>query len=135
MSIPLPILGALIVGGVTLVALLTRWVPLSTPARVADLGRAREQLAWDSPDVIVTGGLVADDHASALVELEGGGSAVVFVVGDKLVSRVLGAGSVRRVGQREDGLDLRLTFPGVPRVSVQLGDPEARAAWAARLGA
>jgi hypothetical protein len=134
LSIELPVLGALVVSGVTIVLVLTRVVGWSARATIEDLDAARRQLSLDAPDEQAGDGVLADDRRSALLELSDGRAAVVFVVGDRLVSRVLAPGFVRRVTTRVDGLRIGLRDFGTPRVDVRLADESITARWAARCG-
>jgi hypothetical protein len=133
LSIPLPILLGLIVGGIggTLVALhLIGW---STPARIDSADTARHRFALDYPDVPVLDVQIAADGASALLLLEDDHLALITVLGDRFVVRKLGRGSVRGLRIDPDHIELQLDDPGFPRATIQLPESDDRTPWVRRL--
>ena len=128
LHIPLPVLLALVVVGVSLSAGLIHWVGWSAEA-VLDEAAVRRLLALDAPDEAVLDVALATDQRSALVSLETG-SAVVFVLGDRLVSRRLP--EAVRIETYPERLRLRLPDPGCPRIDVRL-HPDVCQHWLARL--
>ena len=87
LSIPLPILLGLIVGGIggTVGALyVLGW---AKPARIVDADAAIARFCLDYPDDAVVEALVDAEGASALLLLEGGGLVLVSVLGDRFVVR------------------------------------------------
>ena len=129
MNIPLPVLLVLVVGGVSLVVVITHLMGWSAQARLTR-EQVRSQLALDLPDAVVTGIDLAADHHAALVSLEQG-AAVVFVLGDRLVSRRLP--DHPHIKATDTGLRLLLPDPACPKVDVALTDAGTRQQWLSRL--
>ena len=126
MSIPLDILLVLVVGGVSLVVGLTHLFGGSQPAALTDAA-IQARLAHDQPDARITGIERGADGRAALVRLHEG-AAVVFVLGDRLVSRPLP--DAPQWTPTDRGLRLTLPDPGCPRIEVALPE-DARQRWLA----
>ena len=90
----------------------------------------RSRLAHDLPDAAVSDIAMASDQRSALVALADETIAVVFVLGDALVSRHLAAPP--QLTETDAGLRLRLADPGCPRIDIAL-PASAHQRWMARL--
>ncbi len=80
---------------------------------------------------------VSADRRAALIELpQDAHIGLVQRQGRRWNTRLLAPGEVRSVRQSlPDALDLELADFGWPRARIRIADPEARAAWMARLGA
>lgn len=125
-GMPLELLLVSVVSGVTLVFLATWAVGWWRTAELDD-ERARRRFLLDHPGATVLEVAVASDRRSALLWL-GSDCGVVFVVGDRLATRLCSAASVVRVGA-----GLRLDFAGFGSPSVQVRVEEE--AWGERLNA
>jgi hypothetical protein len=133
-AIPLPILGAIVVGGVTGVVLLTRLVGWAKPERLRSLDEAFARFVHDEPEAQMEEGVLADNHMAALLKLKGEGVGVVLVMGDKQTTRRLSPDLVKGVKKRSDGFRIRLRDPGFPRVDIKMADASAVEKWTAWLG-
>lgn len=133
LEIPLPLLLGVVVGGVALVVALTHIVGWSEQARL-DEDLARERYGQDHPQAVIRAVRAADDGAVALLELSDG-VGLVYVLGDRLVTRRLTRDTLRAVDGLDHGLRLRLADSSRPRLVVRLEDPEVRRAWRGRLAA
>lgn len=132
LSIPLPLLLGIVVGGVSAVVLLAHLTGGSETARIASADAALDRFRLDHPDTAPRSILITDDQRGALLELDDG-VGVVTVLGDKTLTRLLTPSSLRRVTADERGLHLRLRDPAAPRLDLALGDLHQRATWLARL--
>lgn len=128
----LPVLAALVLGGVSLVALVTHLTGGSTTASLASDEEAARIWALEHDASVSDVQRTDDDHA-ALLALEGGGTGVVYALGDRWVCRPLGPGSLLRVRERGDRLVLVTRDFAAPAVRLQLADPATRTAWQRRL--
>lgn len=135
LSIPLPLLLGIIVGGITALLAALHWVGWSTPATLEGEQVARTQFALDHPDRVVTDVVVGTDGAAALLALADGGLGLVVVLGDRFVHRLLGSGSLAALRVDPDAVHLRLADVGFPRASLVVPDSPGRAAWVDRLSA
>ncbi len=127
--IPLPVLLVLVVVGMSLIVGLTHLLGGSVGATLTEAA-IRARLTHDLPDRTATDITLSSDQRSALVALEDGTVAVVFVLGKALVSRILPAQP--QLTETASGLRLRLRDPGCPRVTLAL-PASAHQRWLARL--
>lgn len=135
LSIPLPILLGLIVGGLggTLAALhLIGW---STPETLETAQKARDRFALDYPEDTVTDVILANDSHTALLALADGSVGLVAVLGDRFVVRRLGPQGLTALRIDPQNLQLQLPDIGYPRAVIALPDTPERAPWVARLSA
>ena len=135
LSIPLPILLGLIVGGIggTVGALyVLGW---ATPARIVDTDAAIQRFRLDYPDDEVVEALVDAEGASALLLLEGGSLVLVSVLGDRFVVRKLRAGAVKALRIEPTLLGLSLDDLTFPSATIRLEQSETRSVWVDRLSA
>jgi hypothetical protein len=132
-SIPLPVLLGLIVGGLggTLAAL--HAIGWSAPATLDGPEAACARFALDYPDDTAQDVWVAPDGSTALLSLEDGSVGLVYALGDRFTVRLLGSRSVSSVRLDPEALVLAFDDVGFPRAVVPLPDSPARVAWAARL--
>jgi len=133
LSIPLPILLGLIVGGIggTIGALYAMgW---ATPARISDTDAAIERFSLDYPDDTVTEAVVDTHGSSALLLLEDATLVLVSVLGDRFVVRKLRAGSIGGLRIEPTHLELSLNDLTFPAATIQLEEGETRALWLERL--
>ena len=129
MHIPLPVLLVLVVVGMGLIVGLTHLLGGSVGATLTEAA-IRAQLAHDLPGRTATDIGLSSDRRSALVALADGTVAVVFVLGDALVSRRLPARPL--LTETAAGLRLRLRDPGCPRITLAL-PVGAHQRWLSRL--
>lgn len=102
----LPILVALVVGGISLIVLA---IHLTGGTRNAALQTAAEAVARftaDFPEEIVSRAVIAGDGLSAFLELTGGRTGIVQSVGDRFLTRIEAPGDV--VVEKTAGSGLRL---------------------------
>lgn len=132
-SIPLPVLLGLIVGGLggTLVAL--HAIGWSAPATLEGPDAACLRFALDYPDDTPQDVWVASDGSTALLSLEDGCVGLVCVLGDRFTVRRLGARSVGSIRLDPETIVLAFDDVGFPRAVVPLAESPARVAWTARL--
>ena len=129
MQVPLSVLLVLVVVGMSLIVGLTHLMGGSVQAQLTEAS-IRSRLAHDLPDAAVSDIAMASDQRSALVALADETIAVVFVLGDALVSRHLAAAP--QLTATDAGLRLRLADPGCPRIDIAL-PASAHQRWLARL--
>ncbi len=118
---------ALIVG--LNVALFGRAKPVL--GNLQDLGA---RIAADIPGFRAGRGVVGNDGAAALIEDEAG--AAIFLVrafGDRIVTRKLSYGALRRAARDGSALSLQLRDFAFPRARIVLDDDDVARAWEARL--
>ena len=127
------LLTGLVVGGVGLVVALTHLSGGTSTRELRDEADARSRFADDFPDLAVRSVTIADDRRSALLELQGSDTGLVFVLGADVVTRRLPPGAAVR--DEGGGLSLRLRDFGSPGVHVRLGSVEQRELWRRRLEA
>lgn len=134
-SIPLPILLGLIVGGLggTLAAL--HAIGWSQPATLDSPDAARARYALDHPEDTVIDVIVADDRKAALLSLEGGHIGLVHGLGDRFVVRRLGPGSLSALRVDPAVVTLQLDDIGFPRATLRLAESATRQAHVDRLTA
>lgn len=124
MQIPLPVLLSMVAVGLVLVVVLTYAMGWSATA-VLTPERIQQRLAHDLPGEEISAITLADDRRSALVAASGG-TVVVFVLGDRLVSRRLP--EQPRIDATPTGLRLTLPDPGCPRIDINLAASPTRQA-------
>jgi len=132
----LPLLAALVVGGVTAVVALTVLLGWSASATL-DATAARARFLLDFPDARIVELRLGDEGRAALLQLDDpiGSVGLVAVLGDRTFTRRLTGAGVRRVLEDDAGLTIHLRDTGAPSLRVGVSDPAARGAWRARLGA
>lgn len=128
----LTLLAGLVVGGVSLIALVTHLTGGTVTASIESSDEARRLWALDYRSTPVEVQL-SDDHHAALLSFHDGSTGVLFALGDNVVARTLGASAVRRVHVRDDGLRIALSDFGAPTIRVTLRDGTVRASWQQRL--
>lgn len=125
---PLYLLGSL--AGVGLLVALN-WVLLRTQPPALTLQAAQALLARDDPDARLI--RLAGDRKAALAEAADGTWFAIAVAGDRLVSRPLRPGFVRRAAANGSVLTLSLDDPGFAKIRVGLSSCAEARDWAARL--
>lgn len=135
LSIPLPILLGLVVGGLTVTTAALHWMGWSETATLESAEAAAARFALDHPDHTVAEVVLADDGSAALLALEAGGIGLVTAMGDRFVVRTLQRGSLSSVHSDPGQLILRLTDIAFPRARFRLAASPLRDRWVARLGA
>lgn len=132
-SLSLPVLLAVVAGGVVAVVALTWAVGWSAPRPGLTVEEAVTTFAASHPEARVVEGRVDDRGHCALLRLtEGAG--LVFALGDRLVVRDLRSDTVQ-VEVDASGLWLRFGDLGSPPVHLVIADDEAREHCALWLGA
>lgn len=129
---PLPILGALVVLGISGLVFLVHLMGGTKRPTYADEAEATAALLLDYPDADIRRTTLADDGRAALFELASGvGYAAPF--GEGRLTRIFQAGDIRLVDDGQDGLTLHLTDYTAPRLSMKIAGADDRAVWQARL--
>jgi len=102
--------------------------------RIASLPDVAARLAAEVPGFRAGDGIVASDGATALIE-DGASGAIYLIeaLGDRLVIRKLGRGSLRALNDNGSGLSLGLVDFAFTKASIALPDESARHIWEARL--
>ncbi len=127
-SIDPALLAGLVVGGVGLVVGLTHARGGSTPTLLSSEAEARQRYLADFPHATIEALELADDRRAALLQLSGGGSGLVWVLGHHAITRRLEPGQLRlRAGP--DGLWIHVTDPGLPELFLSVADPDQRERW------
>ncbi len=134
LSIPLPVLLGLVVGGLTVTTAPLHWMGWSETATLESAEAAAARFALDYPDHTVTEVVLADDAAAALLALEAGAIGLVAAVGDRFVVRTLQRGSLSAVHSDPAQLLLHLSDIAFPRARIRLPASPLRDRWVARLG-
>ena len=135
LSIPLPILLGLIVGGIggTIGALYVMgW---ATPARIVDADAATRRFSLDYPDDTVAEAVVDAEGSSALLRLEDETLVLISVLGDRFVVRKLRMGALKGVRIEADHLQLMLDDLTFPSATIRLEEGPLRTLWLERLSA
>ena len=132
MAIPLPILLTIIAIGIAGALIFTHLVGWSKPAQIADYQAALARFQLDYPEAEPGHSWVAEDGSAALLELDDD-IGMVFVLGDQMVVRRLGPGSLASVRTDPTHTHLMLRDPGFPHARLPMPASDERQAWLTRL--
>ena len=116
-------LAGLVVGGVSLVVLVTHLTGGTVRATFASQADVRQAWALDDPSPVAAVQLSDDRHA-ALVQTVDGHVGVVYAMGDRWASR-----RVRHAHSSRAGLTLQLGDVGAPAIQFRLADADACTRW------
>ncbi|WP_227285418.1 hypothetical protein [Boseongicola sp. H5] len=125
---PLPLLLALVIGGIAAIAILLHLLGCSRRLHFADDATIRREWARHFPDDTISATHVSDDGLSALVETDHGPGLVWVMGADSTAHRLAGA----TVTETARGLRIELHDFGAPGLTVSLA-PDARALWRQKL--
>ena len=101
---------------------------------IATLSDVTAKLAAEVPGFRAGDGIVASDGGAALIEDAASGAIyLVEAVGDRLVTRKLGRGSLRALNDNGSGLSLALADFTFAQSKFALADEPTRRTWEARL--
>ena len=123
---PLHILGALVVIGISGVVLLVHCLKMDRAEAFADAAAAEAAFLADFPAVVIGEASLCDD-ARAAVMTTGAGVGIVIRFGAGRLTRLLGPGDVRAVEERSGALRLRLADFGAPVIDLAFADDGKRA--------
>lgn len=116
-----------IAAGITGVVLLVHLTGGSEPAHLVK--RAEVIAMWNSqfPETPAKNAVLEPAGLAALIDLENGGTGLLWAFGNHVVGRVLNTGSLRT-----DKDHLYLTLPDftAPRLSIEINEPTVRLIWA-----
>ncbi|HBV55038.1 MAG TPA: hypothetical protein DEF12_08405 [Rhodobacteraceae bacterium] len=127
---PLPILLALVIGGIATIALLLHLLGLSRRGKIASPEAAIAAWNDDNPNRPARSALLSASGELALIDTEHG-PGLVFAMGADLATRPLADARLRPT---QRGLALRLPDFTAPRLHLTLA-PEERPIWAQRITA
>ena len=125
---PLPVLLALVLGGISAIALILHLLGLSARARIAGAAEAMGIWNADQPNRPARRAHLAPDGTAALIETDRG-PGLVFAMGADLATRPLDGATLR---PHRGGLTITLPDFTAPRLRIALPDPD-RDAWARRI--
>ena len=123
---PLEILGALVVFGISGVVLLVHLLRMSPRKVFADEADARAAFSADYPEAAVEHLAMSDDGRAAVLATNRGPAAVT-VVGDGTLTRLFAGGDIRRIEERTGRLRIVLDDFGAPNLTLAFAEPERRA--------
>lgn len=123
---PLHVLGALVVGGITLVVLLVHLFGGSRGARFETEAAARDALLADYPEADPGAAEMLDDGRGA-VFAAGRGAGLALAFGAGRLTRLFAPGDLTRVEDRVDGLRLHTADFGAPNLFLPCADQDRRA--------
>ena len=113
---PLEILAAMVVVGLSLVIGSVHFSGLSRPVRIDGAGTAVARFLVDFPDAQPGETIVSADGKDAFIALAQNRVGIVHAIGDRFLTRVLRAGMVTSVASPASGkLELRLADFTLPR--------------------
>lgn len=122
---PLPLLVAIVVLGISLVVLAVHLTGGSRLAEIASLEEAMERFAIDYPDARMAHGFVSADRRDAVLELTDGHAGLVHVVGRNYLTRVVARGEMAaRVRDGGGVVDLDTGDLTWPRAHMTFNDAE-----------
>ena len=102
--------------------------------RIASLPDVAAKLAAEVPGFRAGDGVVASDGATALIEDAASGAIyLIEALGDRLVTRKLGRGSLRALNDDGSSLSLTLADFTFTKAKLAFADATARRTWEARL--
>lgn len=113
---PLPILVAIVTGGIALVVLMVHLTGGSRVAAIASGEQAKERFAIDYPEAVVRQCILSADRRDAVLELADGHVGLVHAIGSNYLTRFVSRGEMTaRVNDSQSGsVDLLthdLTWP------------------------
>ena len=118
---PLPLLLALVIGGIAGIAVILHLLGLSKPLRFADDAVASRAWLSEFPDAPPTRVVLSHDHHAALIETAQG-DGVVWPMGADSTARYLTGARIERT---KDGLMIHLPDYTAPRIRLRLDADEA----------
>jgi hypothetical protein len=122
---PLPILLALVVGGIGGVVLLVHLLGWSAPRRFEDDADAIKAFALDFPDAEVKTIYLSDDRLRAIC-ISQAGVGFVASMGTGLMTRMVASKDVKEISDTKNGMTLKLADFTAPRLNFPLKNAEAR---------
>lgn len=137
MPIPLEIFALVVAVGVAGIVGLTYVVGWGAETPLPDLQTALNRLRDDFPEVEATDSVLAADGRVAAFEIRDTAAiALVFVLGDKWVTRLVDARAIQRV-EAADAVTLRLMLKDFarPRLDIALADSPQLTDWRGRFEA
>jgi len=96
------VLVAMVVVGVSAIVLAVHMTGGSVRANIADAEAARLRFAVDHPDAGVERVVLTADRGTAFLAIEGGMLGLVEAVGDRFLTRMLGAGDILSMVRRDE---------------------------------
>lgn len=123
---PLPILVAVVGGGIVLVVLVVHLTGGSQLADIADAGVAQDRFAIDYPEAAVLRCILSEDRRDAVLELADGHVGLVHAIGSKFLTRFVSRGEMTALANaRETGaVDLNTGDITWPRARLHFADDE-----------
>ena len=120
----------IVIAGISGIVLLVHMLGGSHLARLDSQAGVLQMWQSEQPDHKAIGALLEPSAQAALIDLEAGGTGLLWAVGDTVAGRVLTAGSLA-----ENAETLRITLPDftAPQVEVTIAEPIVRRIWAETL--
>lgn len=127
---PLEILVPFVIVAVSVIMLVIVRSGLSRRARLGSAEAAASRFAIDFPDCAIADTLIADDgRAALLIMRESEAVGLVRAIGDRTTTRLLNAGDLSAVIERDNGLIVTSTDFTWPRQGIRLADAADRVRW------
>jgi len=127
---PLEILVPFVVIAVAVIMLVITRSGLSMQARLGSAEAVASRFSIDFPECAVADILIADDRRAALLIMRDTDVVgLVRAIGDRTTTRLLSAGSLSSMVERDTGLVVNSTDFTWPRQVVQLAETADRAQW------
>lgn len=121
---PLPVLVAMVVVGVSLVVLLVHLTGGSRLAEIANAEQATARFLIDYPEAAVERGIVSADRRDAVLELGDGHVGLVHVVGSNFLTRFVSRGEMAARASGQGAVDLLTHDLTWPRAHMTFSDDE-----------
>jgi len=120
----------IVVVGIAGIVALVHFTGGSARVRLESKAEVLAMWANEFPDAPATGALLEPSGFAALIDLEDGGTGLLWAMGDEAVGRVLKAGILE-----ERGGVLRVELPDItaPHVDIEISDKMVRRIWAETL--
>lgn len=121
---PLPVLVAIVVGGIAVVVLVVHLTGGSRVAEIASDDVALERFLVDYPEVAATRCIISSDRRDAVLELADGHVGLVHAVGSNYLTRFVNRGEMAAVpSEKEEGVvDLNTGDITWPRAHMHFTD-------------
>jgi len=120
----------IVVVGISGIIALVHFTGGSARLRLESKAEVLAMWANEFPDAPATGALLEPSGIAALIDLEDGGTGLLWAMGDEAVGRVLQAGTLAQHGDI-----LRVELPDItaPYVDIEISDKMVRRIWAETL--
>lgn len=130
---PLPILVAVVAGGIALIVLAVHLTGGSRPAEIAGETEATDRFAVDYPEAVVLRCILSADRRDAVLEIADGHAGLVHAIGSKYLTRFVGRGEMtaRRSEAEPGAVDLDTRDITWPRARLRFSDAATAEAVAA----